>query len=121
MTPFIRSARHLMTPDGRRRLTWAMISAALAGLCEAAALLVMLPLITALLTGEASAGLSFTAWLWVLIGIAAAGAITATWRPISATWARATSSATPTGCSATSWPDCRSAGSPGSAPESSHA
>lgn len=76
MIPFIRSARHLMTPAGRRRLTWAMISAALAGLCEAAALLVMLPLITALLTGEASAGLSFTAWLWVLIGIAAAGAIT---------------------------------------------
>lgn len=76
MIPFIRSARHLMTPAGHRRLTWAMISSALAGLCEAAALLVMLPLITALLTGAPSAGLGFSAWLWVLIGIAAAGAIT---------------------------------------------
>lgn len=76
MISFLPSARHLMTLAGRRRLSWAVFFSALAGLCEAAALLVLLPLITALLTGAASAGLSFTGWLWVLACVAVAGAIT---------------------------------------------
>jgi ATP-binding cassette subfamily B protein len=63
-----------MTDRGRRQLVTAMILSAVSGLFEGLALLALLPLVTALVTGSAY-GLGFGAWLWVLAALAVLGGI----------------------------------------------
>ena len=71
----VAKTHRLLSERGRRTLRLVTVLNAVVGAIDGLALLVVLPLSTALSTNAPQRGLGTTEWLWILFGIAALGAV----------------------------------------------